>query len=39
MGVIPNKVSIDNLPEILQNKERSGDFETALMIGVNHKGE
>jgi IS30 family transposase len=37
-GVIPNKVSIDNRPEIVQNKERAGDFEIDLIIGANHKG-
>jgi IS30 family transposase len=37
-GVIPNKVSIDDRPEVVQNKERIGDFEIDLIIGANHKG-
>jgi IS30 family transposase len=37
-GVIPNKISIDDRPEIVQNKERAGDFEIDLIIGANHKG-
>ena len=36
--MIPNKISIDNRPEIVQNKERAGDFEIDLIIGANHKG-
>jgi IS30 family transposase len=37
-GIIPNKVSIDDRPVIVQNKERAGDFEIDLIIGANHKG-
>ena len=37
-GAIPNKISIDDRPEIVQNKERVGDFEIDLIIGANHKG-
>ena len=37
-GVIPNKVLIDDRPDIVQNKERVGDFEIDLIIGANHKG-
>ena len=37
-GSIPNKISIDDRPEIVQNKERVGDFEIDLIIGANHKG-
>jgi IS30 family transposase len=37
-GLIPNKVSIDERPEIVQNKQRIGDFEIDLIIGTNHKG-
>ena len=37
-GIIPNKVSIDDRPVIVQNKERAGDFEIDLIIRANHKG-
>jgi len=28
---------MDDRPVIVQNKERAGDFEIDLIIGVNHK--
>lgn len=37
-GVIANKTSIESRPEIVNNKERIGDFEIDLIIGANHKG-
>lgn len=37
-GVIANKVSIEERPEMVQNKERVGDLEIDLIIGKNHKG-
>jgi IS30 family transposase len=35
--VILNKVSIDDRPDVVQNKERVEDFEIDLIIGVNNK--
>ena len=37
-GQIPNKVSIEERPETVDNKERVGDFESDLIIGKDHKG-
>ena len=37
-GSIPNRVSIDKRPCVVQNKERIGDLEIDLIIGSNHKG-
>ena len=36
--VIKNKVSIDERPEIINNKQRFGDWEIDTIIGKNHKG-
>ena len=36
--VIKNKVSIDERPEIINNKERFGDWEIDTIIGKNHIG-
>ena len=36
--IIKNKVSIDDRPEIINNKERYGDWEIDTIIGKNHKG-
>jgi transposase, IS30 family len=36
--IIKNKVSIDERPEIINNKERYGDWEIDTIIGENHKG-
>jgi len=37
-GLIKNRVSIDERPEIVDKKERFGDFEIDTIIGKNHKG-
>ena len=37
-GQIPNRVSIDDRPQIVDNKERIGDWEGDTIIGKNHKG-
>ena len=36
--MIKNKVSIDQRPEIINKKERFGDWEIDTIIGNNHKG-
>ena len=37
-GVIKNRVSIDERPEIVTEKSRIGDWEGDTVIGKNHKG-
>jgi IS30 family transposase len=37
-GQIPNRISIEQRPEVVNNKERVGDWEIDLIIGKNHKG-
>lgn len=37
-GQIPDRVSIDQRPEIVDSKERIGDWEVDTIIGKNHKG-
>ncbi len=37
-GFIPNRVDIDDRPEIVELKERFGDLEIDTIIGKNHKG-
>ena len=37
-GQIPNRVSIEKRPEIINKRGRIGDFEEDLIIGANHKG-
>jgi IS30 family transposase len=37
-GQIPNRVSIDERPAIVDNKERVGDWEIDTIVGKNHKG-
>jgi len=37
-GIIPNKKSINQRSEIINNKLRIGDWEIDLIIGKNHKG-
>lgn len=37
-GQIPDKISIDKRPEIVDEKSRIGDFEIDLIVGKNHKG-
>jgi IS30 family transposase len=34
---IPNRISIDERPEIIENRERFGDWEMDLIEGENHK--
>ncbi len=36
-GQIPNRVMIDQRPEIVDTKERFGDWEVDTIIGKNHK--
>jgi len=35
---IPNRTDIDNRPEVVNTRERVGDWEADTMIGKNHKG-
>lgn len=37
-GQIPCRISIDKRPEIVDLKQRVGDFESDLIIGKHHKG-
>lgn len=37
-GQIPDRVSIDQRPAIVDTKKRIGDWETDTIIGKNHKG-
>jgi IS30 family transposase len=37
-GQIPGRISIDERPEIVDLKERIGDWEIDTIIGKNHKG-
>ncbi len=36
-GQIPNRVMIDQRPEIVNSKERFGDWEADTIVGKNHK--
>lgn len=36
--IIKNKVSIEERPEVINNKERFGDWEIDLIVGKNNKG-
>jgi len=36
--IIRNKVSIDERPSVINNKERFGDWEIDTIVGKNHKG-
>jgi IS30 family transposase len=36
--VIPNKVSIEERPEIINKKERFGDWEIDTIVGKGNKG-
>jgi len=35
---IPNRVDIDQRPEVINNRQRVGDWEGDLIVGANHKG-
>ena len=37
-GIIPDRVSIDERPEIVEERSRIGDWEIDTIIGANHKG-
>lgn len=36
-GIVADKISIDERPDVVKNRERFGDFEIDLVIGKNHK--
>jgi IS30 family transposase len=36
-GIIKNRVGIEKRPDIVEKRERFGDFEVDLIIGANHK--
>lgn len=38
-GTIKNRVSIEERPEVINNRERIGDFEGDLIIGKDHQGK
>jgi len=37
-GVIPNRIGIEERPEIVEAKTRVGDFEVDTIVGANHQG-
>ena len=37
-GLIPNRVSIEQRPKIVDQRDRLGDIEVDLIIGKNHQG-
>jgi IS30 family transposase len=37
-GVIPNRVDIDERPDVVDTRTRIGDWESGLVIGKGHKG-
>lgn len=37
-GIIPNRISIEHRPKIVDKRRRIGDIEVDLMIGKNYKG-
>lgn len=37
-GLIPNRVDIEERPEIVDQKARIGDFEVDTIVGKNHQG-
>lgn len=37
-GIIPNRVSIESRPKIVEKRNRIGDIEVDLMMGKNHQG-
>ncbi len=36
-GIIPNRVSIEKRPKVVDKRKRMGDVEVDLMMGCNHK--
>jgi IS30 family transposase len=36
-GLIPNRVSIDQRPKVVENRKRFGDIEVDLIMGARHK--
>ena len=36
-GIIPNRVSIEQRPKIVEERKRYGDYEVDLIMGKNHK--
>lgn len=36
-GIIPNRVSIEKRPKVVEKRKRIGDMEVDLMMGRNHK--
>jgi IS30 family transposase len=36
-GLIPNRVSIEKMPAIIEKRKRFGDIEVDLIMGKNHK--
>jgi IS30 family transposase len=37
-GLIPNRISIEERPKLVDKRVRYGDFEGDLIVGKNHKG-
>ena len=37
-GIIPDRKSIDERPEVVEQRQRLGDWERDLIIGKNHQG-
>ena len=37
-GIIPNRKSIDERPDVVEQRQRLGDWEGDLIIGKNHQG-
>lgn len=37
-GIIPDRISIDNRPEIVNKRDRLGDYEIDLIVGVKNQG-
>lgn len=36
-GLIPNRISIENRPNVVEKRRRFGDFEVDLVMGKNHQ--
>ena len=37
-GLIPNRIGIEKRPEIVDAKQRVGDFEVDTIVGAQHRG-